>query len=334
MTAPSTNAVNAPNAVPNSVALASRPKVSVCLPVYQGQAYVADAIRSALSQSFADLELVISDNASTDRTGEICRAAAENDPRVRYSRSDVNRGLAWNHNRAFELARGEFAMWMGHDDMLTPTYVARCLEALEQNPDAVVCSTWSNDIDEKGEVVRQVVLPAVAESPRVSERYRDTVQYEQRCDVVFGLMRSDVLRQTQLHGGIHGSDWVLMAEMALRGRFVQIPDYLFSRRKHASQASRKNDRWQNTVVFDPMKAGKNTYPFISLARAFRAAIGRAGLPFGERRKCHAHFRKWLWSQFHFVRDDLKVGLANSIKKRLSDGQVARVKRAKQLIFRT
>src|SRR4051794_17704887 len=92
----------------------SYPEVSICLPVYNGENYVGEAIRSILGQSFENLELIISDNASTDETARICQAFAAQDSRVRYVRSPVNRGLAWNHNRAFALARGRYAMWIGH----------------------------------------------------------------------------------------------------------------------------------------------------------------------------------------------------------------------------
>ena len=72
----------------------SQPRVSVCLPVYNGEQFVAEAIRSVLAQDFADFELIITDNASTDGTADICRQWCRADPRVRYHRAPVNRGLA------------------------------------------------------------------------------------------------------------------------------------------------------------------------------------------------------------------------------------------------
>src|SRR5262245_26889183 len=119
--------------------IARNPCVSVCLPVYNGQDYVSEAIRSVLEQTFEDFELIISDNASTDGTEEICRDAAARDPRARYYRADVNRGLAWNHNRAFELARGRHLVWIGHDDLMAPEYVSRCLQAMEEDSEIVLC---------------------------------------------------------------------------------------------------------------------------------------------------------------------------------------------------
>lgn len=326
------NPPGAPSGAGAESAASARPRVSVCLPVYQGETFIADAIRSILDQSFSDLELVISDNASTDGTEAICRRIAAEDCRVRYVRAEKNQGLAWNHNRAFELSRGEFALWIGHDDRLEPTHLERCVAELDRRPDAVLCYTSSNDIDVRGQVTARVDLPTIGDSDRPSDRYSEAVQYEKRCDVVLGLMRSSALRQTTLHGGYHGSDWALVAELALLGRFVHVRDHLFSRRKHLQQASRRNDRWQNTVIFDPRKAGKTTYPFLCLLRGFRRAIGRAPIGFIEKQRCHRHLLKFAWRTRHHITGDLKVGFATSVKRRLSDRQVDRVRRLKHQLF--
>ena len=76
------------------------PRVSIGLPVYNGEVYLSGALDTLLGQTFTDLELIISDNASTDRTPEICRSYAARDHRVRYIRHEVNRGVPWNHNFA------------------------------------------------------------------------------------------------------------------------------------------------------------------------------------------------------------------------------------------
>lgn len=138
------------------------PDVSVCLPVYNGELYISDAIASVLQQSFENFELIISDNASTDGTAEICHEFIDRDNRVRYFRSDVNGGLALNHNRAFKLAIGRFLMWFGHDDLLEKGYIRRCLESLERDPGLVLCLTNTKHIDENGHLQRQVTVESPA----------------------------------------------------------------------------------------------------------------------------------------------------------------------------
>ena len=146
-----------------------RPSVSICLPVYNGENYVREAITSILEQTFEDFELIISDNASTDGTGEICRDAATRDPRVRYYRAEVNRGLAWNHNRAFDLARGRYVAWIGHDDLMGRQYIGRCVEALEKDAGAVLAFAGYLYIDDKGSVIGRV---AYGESGFIRETER------------------------------------------------------------------------------------------------------------------------------------------------------------------
>src|SRR3954470_1068595 len=94
-----------------------RPRVSIGLPVYNGQRFLAPAVSSLLAQTFADFELVICDNASTDDTEAICRRFAERDPRVRYHRNEQNVGAAPNFNRALALSTGQYFKWAAHDDL-------------------------------------------------------------------------------------------------------------------------------------------------------------------------------------------------------------------------
>ena len=83
-----------------------KPAVSVCLPVYNGEKYISEAIESIGSQCFEDYEVIVSDNGSTDKTSDICRAFSMRDKRIKFYGATVNRGLAWNWNRVAALARG------------------------------------------------------------------------------------------------------------------------------------------------------------------------------------------------------------------------------------
>src|SRR5262245_47700567 len=103
------------------------PKLSICLPVYNGRRFLAAAVESILSQSFSDFELIIVDNASSDTTEEIARRFAAQDVRVRYFRNEKNLGAAPNFNRAFELARAPLVRWASHDDLWTPDAMKLCV---------------------------------------------------------------------------------------------------------------------------------------------------------------------------------------------------------------
>jgi len=311
----------------------TKPSVSVCLPVYNGETYIREAIRSILDQTFDDFELIISDNASTDRTEEICREMAARDRRARYVRSDANRGLTWNHNRAFELAVGRFVMWIGHDDVLGSEYLSRCVEVLERDPQVVLCYAGARHIDENGNVIEQVELQNLAVARRPSDRFRNTL-YEHIGTAIYGLMKRDTLRQTALHRGFIEDDRVLLAEMALRGRFSLISEPLFSRRFHSLKTSSRfsNDPRGGMVAFDPANAGKAVFPEVLKTMGFLSAIKRASLPTGERHRCYRHLLKWLWTRRKRLRRDLFLELDAALQRWLPERQLDTLRFVKRRFF--
>jgi glycosyltransferase involved in cell wall biosynthesis len=111
-------------------------KVSLGIPVYNGERFVATAIQSALDQTFSDFELIICENAYTDQTAEICEEFACKDSRIRYIRQEINIGAKANFNRVFEYARGEYFKWIAADDVCGPRYLELTVTALDQDPTA------------------------------------------------------------------------------------------------------------------------------------------------------------------------------------------------------
>ena len=230
------------------------PKVSVGLPVYNGADYVAEAIESILNQSLQDFELLIQDNASTDATEDICRAYAVSDPRVSYVRNPGNVGAAANYNLVFERARGRYFKWAAHDDVCAPDFLEQCVEIMDRDGAVVLCcgqtqlinddgSPVSYDWKQKcyvtrhGERVGQIDPEHRAEGARPARRFWDVLVRTMRTFEIFGVIRSDILRRTRLHGGYYGSDKVLLAELSLLGRFHLLPQILLYRRCHRDQSS-------------------------------------------------------------------------------------------------
>src|SRR5687767_1451018 len=129
------------------------PTASIGLPVFNGESYLEDAVRSVLTQTFADFELIICDNASTDRSADIARDYASRDRRVRYHRNASNLGAAPNFNLAFRHSRGQFFKWLAHDDRLSPRYLENTIAALQTHPDAALCNSFVSYIDERARPV-------------------------------------------------------------------------------------------------------------------------------------------------------------------------------------
>jgi glycosyltransferase involved in cell wall biosynthesis len=150
----------------------SRRKVISGLPVYNGEAYIASAIEGHLSQSFGDFDLVISDNASTDGTGDICREYARRDDRVKYFRVPENRGLLWNHRRVMELIESpdQYFRWAAADDVMEPRLLEAMVAVLDTRPEAVAAAPETTNIDRDGKVIGSAGRTLDMRSPDVYER--------------------------------------------------------------------------------------------------------------------------------------------------------------------
>lgn len=127
------------------------PQVSVCIPAYNNEAYIIHTIRSVLDQSFADLELVIIDDCSTDNTVSVVEAVT--DSRVRLVRNEKNLGMAGNWNRCIEEARAPFVKVLCADDLLYPDSLKLEVQALMDNPDINLVSSDTALINMRGEQV-------------------------------------------------------------------------------------------------------------------------------------------------------------------------------------
>ena len=273
---------------------ASRPpRVTIGLPVYNGERYLAEALDSLLAQTFRDFELIISDNASTDRTPEICQEYAARDPRIRYERLEANIGGFRNHNRVVKFARGEYFTWAAHDDRREPEHLARCVERLDADPEIVLCFTDQRRIDEEGAALPPQAFLARTSSPDAFERWRDMVLGNCVYDPNYGVFRTEVLLQTRLLAQHADSDRTLLAEMALHGRFHRVAEPLFVRRIHPGGSWRQFDSVQEfTVWFAPERAGTTSFPNLSILRSFVAALNRAPVSWGTRLACYRPMVQW------------------------------------------
>jgi glycosyltransferase involved in cell wall biosynthesis len=215
------------------------PTVSIGLPVRNGAAFVAEAIESILAQTFPDFELVISDSASTDGTPEICRSYAAADRRIRFYRQESNIGAAQNFNLVFHRSSAKYFKWAAHDDLIRPTYLERCVAALEADPEAVLCHSVVEIVDGAGE--REVYDHSAFGTgrPRQSDRLAARLR-ARRCTEVFGLIRREALLGTALIADHVGADRTLLIELALRGRFLTVPEILFVNRDHPERFTRRH----------------------------------------------------------------------------------------------
>lgn len=276
------------------------PRLSIGLPVYNGQQYLAEALEALLGQSYRDFELIISDNASTDGTEEICRRYAQLDPRVRYLRLTRNIGAAPNHNFVFTQARGELFKWASHDDLYGRDLLARCIEALDAHPEVVLAHCWNAIIDGDGRITQPFDYQLATDSPNPALRFRSLL-FEPGGDDFYGVIRAGVLRQVTPHDSYHHADRTFVAEIALHGPFYQVPQLLYFRRDHPSRAERANPTKRTRCAnLDPRRASRLRHPTVRLLGeyvwGFVAAVRRSPLTPAQRRECYRYVMQWLVSR--------------------------------------
>lgn len=214
------------------------PPVTIGLPVYNGERYVAAALDSLLAQSFGDFALLISDNASTDRTAEICRDYAARDSRIAYYRQPRNIGGSGNFNFLLGLARSRYFKWAGSDDVCRPSLLQACVEILEREPRVVLAYSRVDKIGEDGGNLGVFTEGMNLREPAPLARFSRQIQMHGWLapTQVYGLVRTELLRELGGLGPFPGSDLVLFAAMSLLGEFAEIPEVLAFRRIHAENS--------------------------------------------------------------------------------------------------
>jgi glycosyltransferase involved in cell wall biosynthesis len=220
------------------------PVVSVGIPVFNGERYLARAIQSVLDQDFDDLEVVVVDNASTDSTGDIARRFAAADERVRYHRNDENLGAAANFRRAFALSSGRYFKWLAYDDWIEPTCIGACVDVLDREPETVLVFAGTTFFDESGQCVDRFRYPEGLSGTSPSARFVQSI-WSFFATGVFGVARADVVAsETRLIQPYKSSDRIFLAEMALAGGVRQLDGYLFNSTTTVSvRRGRKPDWW-------------------------------------------------------------------------------------------
>lgn len=267
------------------------PRVSVGMPVYNGERYLELAIASILGQDLTDFELIISDNASTDGTEGICRRFAAADSRIRYARNSVNLGAAANYNTVFHMARARYFKWASHDDVCAPALLRRCVDVLDNSPPTVaLCYPKTLLIDENGRELGSYEDRMDVRFAKPHQRLFHVLKHLEMCNVVFGVIRTDVLRHTRLIGGYQSSDMVLLAELSLLGEFWEVPERLFMRRRHAEASVAANPKpVQRALWFDPANAKRRVLPRLPklrLAMEHIRGITCAPITDCERLRCY------------------------------------------------
>lgn len=292
--------------------MSGRPRLSIGMPVYNGEPFIKEAIDSILLQDFDDFELVISDNASTDRTREIILDYSRRDPRIRYSFNEENLGAALNYNLVFELSSGLYFKWAPADDVCAPGYFAHCVEILDRNQDVILCYPRTIVIDKNGEEIERYSEELHLQCAKPHERYKqlhERFRHLLKCNAVLGLIRASSLRETRLIGKFTGSDMVLLGELAILGKFFEVPEYLFLRRDHPQSSIKAFKLHSRATWFDPKNTREYQYTYWKLLIEQINSVMRSRIGLWEKKSCFTQVCKWaLWNKKGLKEEMIVLGL--------------------------
>lgn len=297
------------------------PAVSIGLFVFNGESFLPKSLDSLLWQTFQDFELIISDNASTDRTEEICRAYASRDRRIRYYRNEKNMGAGWNTRRVCELATGKYLKLAAHDDMIVPDFLRLCIDALEADDSLVLAHSLTKVIDENGQFIENYDDGLRTNSLDPVLRARDLLLRGHRCYPIFGLMRLDALHKLPPMGSYAHSDRVFLLRLGLLGRFYEVPQYMFISTSHSGQSvwtmpertkakgfrlTRRCGTLPAMEWWDPTKARKIAFPEWNAAKEFFLSVAHSPLDLWQRLRCYGLVVRWMLKYHRRMAKDLLI----------------------------
>lgn len=275
--------------------------MTIGVPVFNGERYLARTIESLLQQSFGDFELIVADNASTDGTRALCERFAALDSRVTYLRHPVNIGAPRNWNCLVHLAKGEYFKWASANDHVDPSMLARCVDAMNADLEIALCFGHTLLVDEAGQPIELFKGDFDVSMPQPSARFSAVCSGMTLNNAMCGLIRTSVLRKTGLDRLYPSGDMALTSELALHGKLRLLPEVLLHRRQTPGTFTSMLTPDQIQRVYDP-EARKP----MKLLRSRRhldnfRSIARAPISFIEKlRAFRVAFRLFVWDRHELL----------------------------------
>jgi glycosyltransferase involved in cell wall biosynthesis len=283
------------------------PSVSVGMPVYNSAAWIGQSIESILQQSHRDLELIVSDNASTDHTFQICEEYARADARVRLLRNPVNLGANRNYLAVLHAARGRYFKWASSNDVCAPAFIETCLARLEADASAVLACPKSYIFERSIEAAQPYDrdLALLADDP--AERFVALGSRMGLNNAFNGLIRRDALLRVSAMGSYIGADVVLMGELALLGKFLLVDERLFYRRMSPESATKLKSSEEVERHLAPSARGPLKWQSWRFHLALLRATRLAGFPSRTWLQAVSHsLRSFVWARRDLASEVLRT----------------------------
>jgi len=215
-----------------------KPKVSVLMPVYNGDKFLRHAIESVLTQTFSDFELIIIDDASSDNSAAIIKSYS--DSRIKYFRNEVNSGIVKTLNRGLQLAEGVYIARMDADDICMADRLSKQVALLDEHSDIGICGADCQLINDKGAVIGKNICPTDPEEWRIELMFRTPVAHP-----LVMIRRSVLIECGGYREGMEpAEDYDLWIRVSKLCKGANIPEYLLKYRMHdANYSSKKRDMY-------------------------------------------------------------------------------------------
>lgn len=218
------------------------PRLSIGMPVYNAEPWLAESIGALQEQTFQDFELIISDNASSDRSLQIAERLASVDSRIRIVRQSRNIGANGNYLAVLDAARANLFKWASANDLCAPLFIQRCVEALDRHPDAILAYPRTLLIERAIEDGVPCEYDFDLVSNDRAQRFIDLFSTMRWNNAMNGVVRREQLLRALPMGNFRNADILLMAELALLGKYVLIDEPLFYRRMSSAAATSMRGR--------------------------------------------------------------------------------------------
>lgn len=252
--------------------MSSKVDVTIGLPVFNGEKYLKRALNSLLHQTYSNFTLIISDNASTDATPQICETFKKKDKRVQYFRYDKNQGMSWNFNNVFDLANTTYFMWAAADDIWEPDFINSCMKLLLSNDMALVAGSMANLVNPKNSkiLLTDPGLETINLKPKDRFiRYKSSLYSGVHVGAIFyGIYRVNYLKKVLPMKKVIANDQLILAELSLLGEFLTVKKPLLTKRwggaSKSHSANAKAQGIQNNLLVN--------YPYLVRELLFQAII--------------------------------------------------------------
>lgn len=276
-----------------------KPTLSIGIPVRNGARYLAETLARLRSvEDLDDVEVLISDNASSDETPDVVRSASARDPRIRHVRQAEDIGPAGNFNYVFQHTSGEFFSWLAYDDLFAPAFHRQLVELLRGRPEAAAAMSRVRLIDGSGRLLDHSDEPIVGDHPDPIERFIRYAGYSHYCQFCYGVARRSAMEKTRLLGTFWSGDRLYCAELALAGPLLRHPETLFYVRQHPDRLTRRVGRGERATMRSFLTPHGSRAVTLYYTRQLWESLERADLSTADRIRGRRALRAWMLRNCH------------------------------------